>query len=652
VSSREGHPVLRTLGLLTVEVKGLLSVLFQRYSPLDTAVGVAGLVMLALSLFVSMIAVKVVTFVLFLGALGFLYFSRRSKQERDGANHGIAIDDRELEKQLMSKKIVFDDLQTSPLVHYEEEVNVPSAATGEVQADQASTLSKKREVADFAIEDFFDLEADVFKSETEPRAEFDFLLSKVLSVAKEVLFAHTVALFWANRDKHQLVLEAKITDSDCFMAARRFSIETDIVSQIAVTGKPAILTQVNPISEKDLLRYYDQVDFVKSFIGAPVYFNQSVVAVLAADSRVEDAYGAETLSLIGQFTKLISALLKTYTDKYDLLVDSEILRGLKRIDAAVRRDFGLKSSLDSLMTEASRLVNWDFLAIVLYNEDRRDWRVRQVMNRTDERYLSGEETIDFDKSIVGSVIKSNSSRSIEDYSALNEARYFSGENLPSRGSLIILPISSARKCYGAFIAESRNPRNFSGRDMEVLQHLVNPLAATIEIVYLQDVVKEYVVVDELTATATKNYLLKRLEGELQHADDFGTDLSLVVFSIDAREDLLSRYSFEGFNFVLYAVGRLIQNSIRPYDVVGRLDANRFGVLLLNTAANDAYLWAEKIRKAIASNVLSFQDKNFSVTVSGGVCGAIEGMTMEDILTNAQHVLTKATESGGNLIRVY
>ncbi len=643
---------MKTLGLLTVEVKGLLSVLFQRYSLVDAAVGVIGLVMLALSLFVSAVAVKAVTFVLFLAALSFLYFSLRAKQGRESLNRSVSIDDRELEEQLMSKKIVFDDIHFSPVVHYEEDLQSPPPSVSSEQQSVSGSVPRKREVTDFDVKDFFDLETDISKSESEPRAEFDFLLSKVLSVAKEVLFAHTVALFWANRDKHQIVLEAKVTDSESFMSNRRFSIDTDVVSQIAVSGKPEILTQVNPISEKDLLRYYDEVDFVKSFIGAPVYFNQKVVAVLAADSRVEDAYGAETLSLMGQFTKLISAVLKTYTDKYDLLVDSEILRAVNRMESSFRQDFGLKPALESLVSEASRLINWDFLGVVLYDEERRDWRVRKVMNRTEERNLSGEETIDFEKSIVGSVIKSNSTRSIEDLSTVTEARYFAGENISSRGSFLVLPISSARKCYGAFVAESRNTGNYSGRDIEVLQHLLNPAAAAIEIIYLQDVVKEYVIIDELTATSTKKYLLKRIEEELQHADDFGTDLSLVVFSIDSREDLLSRYGPKGFNFVLYAVGRLIQKSIRPYDVVGRLEPSRFGTLLFNTPANDAYLWAEKIRKAIASNVLSFQDKNFSVTVSVGVCGAVEGTTTDDFMTNALHVLKKAVESGGNLVRVF
>ena len=119
-----------------------------------------------------------------------------------------------------------------------------------------------------------------------------------------------------------------------------------------------------------------------------------------------------------------------------------------------------------------------------------------------------------------------------------------------------------------------------------------------------------------------------------------------------KEDLMERYGNDGFNFVLYSVGRIVQKSIRSYDTLGRFDGHCFGALLLNTAANDAYLWAEKVRKTIASNVLTFQGKSFSVTVSVGVCGAVEGTSRDELVANAVHVLNKATESGSNLVRVF
>jgi PleD family two-component response regulator len=76
-----------------------------------------------------------------------------------------------------------------------------------------------------------------------------------------------------------------------------------------------------------------------------------------------------------------------------------------------------------------------------------------------------------------------------------------------------------------------------------------------------------------------------------------------------------------------------------------------GVLLINTAASDAYLWAEKIRKQIAGHIMTVGGRSFSITLSAGVCGLSDGMRKEDMLAGTMQLLSKAVEDGGNLVRV-
>ena len=109
---------------------------------------------------------------------------------------------------------------------------------------------------------------------------------------------------------------------------------------------------------------------------------------------------------------------------------------------------------------------------------------------------------------------------------------------------------------------------------------------------------------------------------------------------------------KSFDFVLQNVGRIIRTSIRPYDFVGRFDFNCFMVILINTTSNEASLWAEKIRKNIASNIINIDNKSFSVTCSIGVVGMTpEGGDVE-LLENVNRVLSRAVEAGGNVVRVY
>jgi hypothetical protein len=301
------------------------------------------------------------------------------------------------------------------------------------------------------VSDFFDLDSVIFKGDTEPRTEFDFLLDKVLVLIKEVTFAHTVAFFWANREKEQLVLEAKVTGSASFLAGRRFSFGHDLLSKVALTGKPELVTEVNPSSEHELFRYYDVPASIRSFVGVPVFFtNKSQttsvdqpVAVIAVDSQVEGQFGAETVVLLGQYTKLVSALIKSYTDKYDLLLHAELHRSIRRMQEKIRKTFSLTTIAQALADEAS-LLNWDFF-------HRSTTRKRRVAKRAANRIeghlrLAGDR---LSESIVGNHSAQRHRRRRPAWVSMPRKRR---REAPT-GSFLSIPLS-LNKCYGAVNLES------------------------------------------------------------------------------------------------------------------------------------------------------------------------------------------------------
>jgi len=556
------------------------------------------------------------------------------------------------------KKLLFDDFQSRGGTYvvkevHEEDVVVPSTKT----VQPVPTIAREEKTKEPQIGDFFDLDSDIFRSDTEPKSEFNFLLHKALLAMKDVVFAHSVAFFWANREKHQMVLEAKATDSQDFMTAKRFDMEDDVVSQVGRTGRPQLLGRINPVSEKELIRYYESPEYIKSVIVVPVYFlkaggDELPVGVMVADSKAEDAFGAETMSLLGNFTKLVSALIKSYTDKYDLLLDSELLTSIRRMQDRIKSDPSEFTILNSLAEEANRLINWDFLTVAMYSDELHGWVLQKVVNRTGQSYVAPDQAVDFNTSVIGKVIKTNTVERIDDLSAEKPVRFHPTEQMDERGTFLCVPISSMNRCYGALTLESRTPANFSGNEVETIYRLVESAAMALEVLYMNDLVKDFVIVDQLTGSFNKKHFLKKLEEEVQRAEDFGDDLALVSIAIDGVQEHLTRYGREGLDSIVNTVAKIIRTNIRPYDVVGRLDGDGIGILLVNTAASDAYLWAEKLRKQIASHIISLGNKSFSMTVSAGVCGLGEGMHKDELISGTSQVLSKAMENGGNLVRVF
>jgi diguanylate cyclase (GGDEF)-like protein len=200
--------------------------------------------------------------------------------------------------------------------------------------------------------------------------------------------------------------------------------------------------------------------------------------------------------------------------------------------------------------------------------------------------------------------------------------------------------------------ESREPSNFARREIEILSRLVKPAALALDLLYMNEVINEYVIVDETTGVYSRKFFFQRIDEELQRADDDGIEASLLQITVDHAHELLQRYGREGFDRAMITLAKAVRSGIRAYDIVGRLESNRFGILLVNTAANEAYLWAEKIRKTVAGHIINHEGKSFSMTISVGVAGALEGMKREELLTNTSTVLSRASESGGNTVRVF
>ena len=665
------------IDVLKVRVSNILA----RANSSDGIILTIGVLALVCGVLVDVFVVRLVCLLVVLGAAVLVYAALRAKQaENASASDGSNPRSHSQPQSGMMRKLIFDDfdsfsggkiLSEEPAApdrsfkdtptSVEMAASFPSFSQVVPSLDPIKHESVQPPPRDFVVADFFDVDSPIYQGESEPRTEFDFLLNKVLTLIKDVLFAHSVAFFWANREKQQFVMEARVSDSPLFMSARRFPMGHDLLSNIALTGKPELITDVNPLSEPELLRYYERPAAIKSFVGVPVFFSkmqadasglEHPVAVIAIDSQVEDQFGEETVALLGQYTKLVSAIIKSYTEKYDLLLDAELLKSIRRLQERIRNDFAMSTILHGLAEESAKLINWDFLSIVLHDESKHAWVAKKVTSRAHEQYVVTEQAIDFPDSIVGETIRRNAHRTVDDLDHVKLPRYFSGEQLGSKGSFVSVPMSSLNKCYGALNIESKEKLNFSRQDIEILYRLAENASAALEIFYMQQVINEYVIVDGVTGTYSKKFFTQKMEEELHRSDDSGSDLSMLFITLDRTVDVVSRFGQDGFERVMLTLAKAVRASVRPYDIVGRYDENRFGVLLVNTAANEAYLWAEKIRKNVASHVISLDGKNFSITISTGVCGALEGMRKEELVGNAVAVLNKAAEAGGNAVRVF
>lgn len=552
-----------------------------------------------------------------------------------------------------------DDKKDSEDNFSELSLNSETKTTIHHQRSFESYGAEQRNRPTISAADFVEETPKYTMSNLEPQSEFNNLLVKVLSAIKDVCFAHTAAFFWVNHDSKQLIVEAKSTGSSSFIPERKIPLGADVVSRIAAKGAPEIVNSILAETEKDILCYYTSLQNVKSFIGVPVFYANDTTAkepigVIAVDSMAEDAYGEETFTVLSHFSKLISALLISYTEKYELFADVRLIEADMQLKKKLSNKPTVSAIVNGLAEELENLIAWDSLSIVLFDENQGGWSLASVRARGNERFVSPKQLINLDASIVGKALQTNTVQQVNLVS--NTQMVFHAQegssDLLKQGTLIVIPFSSNGKCFGAVVVTNRKTNQISKKDIVAVQFLASTAASALEIAELNTIVHEHIALDEQTGLLSKKYFAQRLQEELQRANDTGEDVSLAMLSLSNSAEIEQRYGVEGINAALISVANHLRSSVRVYDVVARFDPITFATILAGTTANDAYLWGEKLRTTIAGSIVTANRKSFSISVTIGISGAAAAMQPDDLLKNALLVLEQAKKAGGNIVRVF
>ncbi|MEI8133635.1 MAG: GAF domain-containing protein [bacterium] len=500
----------------------------------------------------------------------------------------------------------------------------------------------------------------------EPRKDFVLMLSELLELLREHTEAQSALFFWMNSRKQHLVLECASLDDFAYkylLEERRFPIENDAVSKTAVRGEPQLLQRIAPQAEYDLIPYYSDVIGVRSFASMPVFFGDSLVAVVAVDSLTEDQFSAETLRLLTEYSRLISGLVRNYIETYDLLSSARTLESARKLHQLSAVDFSLHAPRDAertteyilrmLSEAAGELVDWEWFATISFDVTQRAWGIHNLQAKASESYIAPKTRIDLGESIIGKCLRTGKSQRI-DALTQQSVRFSIEEDRPKAvgHSFLVIPIRTAQKNYGALAIEHSESARFTDVDIEAVEHLTRSAASALEILSLSEIVHDRALTDILTGVLNKRGFEERLNEELARAKEFDEPLSVILFEIDDMVQFAERFSQEDLDTIILALTGVLQYLKQPFDVLARVGQNTFAVLLIRMTDEEAYLWSEKVRQKIVSEVIALGRKSFSITTSIGLAGARRNSTTDDIFTCAKMALDKAKERGGNEVIVY
>ncbi len=479
--------------------------------------------------------------------------------------------------------------------------------------------------------------------------QFTFALEKMLTVVAESYNAHTAVFFWYNKNKEKLAIEKFISGSDQ-LSKRKFDLEDDILSKIVQKGEPELLTDIPPAAEADVIRYYDSPQGIRSFAGVPLFFNDDLVAIIALDSKVGDAFGIETIYALGRFVRLITMLILIFEEKHSDSISQLRLQGLLKI-IGPDNDFESEEKMLAMLPDALKmLLNWDAFVYVYYDPLEKLFKTENVVNNTSLKYIGESLQIDLSGTLVGKSISTGIPVKIDNTSAGSYVRYSKIEDSSFDGSFLAVPLVYNKQNYGVLCFESLKKNAFSNQDVQFLRSSVNFLSYIIYSHSARRLLKSVTSIDIETRALNEAAFKERLSTDLIKAEKLKIPGTVALIKIDDFLEQESLFDGDPLPRVIGTVADLISREMTPFNLFGRLDDRVFVVYFFNSNTKNVFIWAEKLRVKIARQPIAVVSKQTTFTVSIGVGSATNKVDVDEVIYNANLALQKAVEKGGNTVR--
>lgn len=479
--------------------------------------------------------------------------------------------------------------------------------------------------------------------------QFSFALEKILNVIKEVYYAHSVIFFWYNQKKEKFSIEKFVSNSNQ-ISQLKFDLEDDILSKIVQKGEPELLTDISTVAEADVIRYYESKQGIRSFVGVPLFYDKSLIAIIALDSKVEDAFGIETIFTLGRFVRVITMIISIFEEKHSDSVSQQRLNSLLHL---IGSHLKLESEEDlaaSIQNSFVQLIHCDAFTFIYYEPIEKKFKTIKVINNTSLKYVGQNLEIEINGTLAGKCITTGMPVKIDDTSLGEIKRFSKSENVTFDGSFLAIPIIHKNQNFGVLCFESLKKNEYSNDDVQFLKSAANYLSFAIHSFSSQTLLKSFVTLDIETHTLNTFSFKERVNADLHKAIQLKVPGAIALVRIDDFLEQESLFDGNPFTKVLSAVAEIISSEMTPLTTFGRISEKVFGVYFFNSTAKDIFLWAEKLRVKIARKPIAVVSKQTTYTVSVGIASATNKTNVEEIIYNADLALQKALEHGGNTVR--
>jgi diguanylate cyclase (GGDEF)-like protein len=155
-----------------------------------------------------------------------------------------------------------------------------------------------------------------------------------------------------------------------------------------------------------------------------------------------------------------------------------------------------------------------------------------------------------------------------------------------------------------------------------------------ENVHLYQHMRRIAITDSLTGIYNRHFFNEMLPREIERAKRYQQSLSVMILDVDDFKKYNDTYGHLQADQVLKNLARLFATQLRTYDVLARFGGDEFVIILPETNRRYAQRVAERVRKAVATQVFARTTLNVSI----GIASYRPGLSPEYLLDEADQDL--------------
>lgn len=190
---------------------------------------------------------------------------------------------------------------------------------------------------------------------------------------------------------------------------------------------------------------------------------------------------------------------------------------------------------------------------------------------------------------------------------------------------------------------------FSEDEMGELEYMLVGLIHPLRNAYLYREALRVASHDPLTGVNNRTNLDKVLDREIELARRHKSPLSVIMLDVDRFKSVNDSYGHVVGDYTLKALSDCVVTCARDSDIVFRYGGEEFIIVLSNTGLGGAVFLAERIREAVESLIINFDDIELRVTSSLGVASVAAEDSRVHLLEKVDKALYESKTNGRNCV---